>query len=120
MDGNKQIYFISNEEAISTKVATKSVLFSFIVDVEEHQNVSTMDIPNAFIQTHTKDEKDTAIINIRVVLVDILLEISPDVYGPYVITEQKGVKQLIVQCQNAIYGTMMASLLYYKKFRKIL
>ena len=112
MGGNKQIYFISNEEAISPKVATKSVLFSFIVDVEEHQNVATMDIPNAFIQTHTKDEKDTAIINIRVVLVDILLEISPDVYGPYVITEQKGVKQLIVQCQNAIYGTMMASLLY--------
>jgi hypothetical protein len=25
-------------------------------------------------------------------------------------------KQLIVQCQNAIYGTMVASLLYYRKF----
>ena len=30
----------------------------------------------------------------------------------------KGVKQLIVQCQKLIYGTMTESLLYYNKFRK--
>ena len=35
-------------------------------------------------------------------------------------TDKKGVKQLIVQCQNALYGTMVASLLYYRKFAKIL
>ena len=31
-------------------------------------------------------------------------------------TNKKGVKQLIVQCQNAIYSTMFVSLLYYKRF----
>ena len=30
----------------------------------------------------------------------------------------KGVKQLIVQCQKLMYGTMTESLLYYNKFRK--
>ena len=49
-----------------------------------------------------------------------LLEIDDDYYRPYVTTDKKGIKQLIVQCLNAIYGTMVASLLYYKKFCKTL
>ena len=67
-----------------------------------------------------QNKKDTTIINIRGVLVDIILEIAPDIYDPYVTTDRKGVKQLVVQCQNTIYGTMMVSILYYQKFRKIL
>jgi hypothetical protein len=31
-----------------------------------------------------------------------------------------GVEQLLVQCKNALYGTMVASLLYYRKFAKSL
>ncbi len=33
-------------------------------------------------------------------------------------TDKKGGKQIVVQAQNAIYGTMVASLLYYRKFKK--
>ncbi len=33
---------------------------------------------------------------------------------------KKGKKQLLVQCLNALYGTMVALLLYYKKFVKSL
>ena len=58
-----------------------------------------------------------ATINIRRVLVDIMLEIAPYVYGAYFIMYHKGVKKLIVQCQNTIYGTMTTVMLYYKKFR---
>ena len=71
-----------------------------------------MDTPNAFIQTRIKDEKGMAIINMRGFLVDIMLEIAPDLYGLYVIMDRNGVKQLIIQCQNKIYSTMTASLLY--------
>jgi hypothetical protein len=49
-------------------------------------------------------------------VVDILRKIAPDVYKPYVTVNKKGEKTLIVQCMNALYGTMVASLLYYKKF----
>ena len=59
-------------------------------------------------------------IKIRWVLVYILLDIAPDVYGPYVIKERKGINKLIVQCQNGTYGIMTASLIYYKKFMKSL
>ena len=57
-----------------------------------------------------------AIINLRGVLVDILLDIAPDIYGPYVTIDKKGVKRLLVKCLNALYGTVVASLLYYQKF----
>jgi hypothetical protein len=79
-----------------------------------------VDIPNAFIQTRIDDEKNMVFIKIRGVLVDMLIDIAPGVYKPYVTTDRKGVKQLLVQCQNAIYGTMVASLLYYRKFCKSL
>ena len=46
--------------------------------------------------------------------------IAPDIYGPYVITDRKGVKQIIVHFQNEIYGTMTASLIYYNNFRNSL
>ena len=53
---------------------------------------------------------------IRGMLVDMLVKISPEVYSNYVTTDKKGNKQLLVQCLNALYGTMVASLLYYRKF----
>ena len=61
-----------------------------------------------------------AFIKIHGVLADIMIEISPDVYKLHVKTYKKGVKQLLVQCQNALYGMMVASLLYYRKFTKSL
>jgi hypothetical protein len=73
-----------------------------------------------YIQTRVEDEKDMAIIKLRGVLVDILAEIAPDVYKKYATKDKKGVSHLIVQCQNALYGTMIVSLLYYRKFTKSL
>ncbi len=77
-----------------------------------------MNIPNEFIQTVVKDEKENFLICIRGPLVDILVSIAPNVYGPYVTVGKKGKKQLLVQCLTALYGTMVALLLYYKKFVK--
>ena len=41
-------------------------------------------------------------------------------YKSHVTTNKKGVKQLLVQCHNALYGMMFASLLYHRKFTKSL
>ena len=53
-------------------------------------------------------------------LVDMLVKIAPDVYSDYVTTNRKGNVQLLVECLNALYGTMVASLLYYQKFTNTL
>jgi hypothetical protein len=83
-------------------------------------DVAVVDILNAFIQTDVEEEKDRAFIHIRGPLVDILGYIAPDVYGPYVTVGKKSEKQLLVQCLTALYGTMVALLIYYKKFVKSL
>ena len=64
--------------------------------------------------------KKEVFVCIRGPLVDILVSIAPDVYGPYVSTNKSGQKVLIVKCLNAVYGSMVAALLYYKKFVKSL
>jgi hypothetical protein len=77
--GNNQRDYISKEDASLTKVATESVLLSCIIDAEEERDVTVVDIPNAFVQTRVENEKDVAFIKIRGILVDILVEIAPDV-----------------------------------------
>jgi hypothetical protein len=57
---------------------------------------------------------------IRGPLVGVLVSIAPDVYGPFVTTNKSGQQVLIVECLNAVYGMMVATLLYYKKFAKSL
>jgi hypothetical protein len=118
--GNKQREYISKEDASSPIVATEALLLSCIIDTEEGRDVAVVDIPNVFVQTRVENEKDMAFIKICGVLVDILVEIAPDVYKSYGSRDKKGMKQILVQCQNALYGTMVASLLYYRKFVKSL
>jgi hypothetical protein len=75
---------------------------------------------NACVQTRVENNKDMAFIKIRGILVDILVEIAPDVYKSYASKDKKGSKQILAQCQNALYGTLVTSLLYYRKFVKSL
>ena len=82
--GNKQRDFISKEDSSSPTVSTEAVLLSCIIDAEEERDVAVIDVPNSFIQTRVENEKDMVYIRVRGVLVDLLIEIAPDVYGPYV------------------------------------
>jgi hypothetical protein len=94
------------------RLSSEAVLLTCKVDANKNRDVTIVDIPNAFVQTIVGDEKDKALICIRGPLVDILV----NVYGPYVTVGKKGKKQLLVQCLTALYGAMVALLLYYKKF----
>jgi hypothetical protein len=115
--GNKQRDFLSKENASSPTVTTESVLFTSLVDAQENPIV---DIPNALIQMVVEDNEDKVVMRIRGHMVDVLVKVAPRVYGPYVSTDKQGRKQLLVKCFNAIYGTMVASLLYYCKFTRSL
>jgi hypothetical protein len=96
------------------------VLLSCIIDAEEERNVALVDIPNEFLQMRVENEKDMAFVKILGILVEILVEISPDVYKPYITNNKKGTKDLLVQFQNVRYGTLVARLMYYRKFVKSL
>jgi hypothetical protein len=118
--GNKQRGYILKEDASSPTESNEAVMLTCVIDADENRDVAIVDIPNAFVQTVVEDEKDRVFVRIRGPLVDILASIAPDVYGEYVTIGKKGEKQFLVQCLTALYGTMVASLLYYKKFVKSL
>jgi hypothetical protein len=95
-------------------------MLTCVINATEKRDVTVVDYTYAFIKTVVEDEKDRAFICIRNPLVDILGSIAPNVYGPYVTVGKKGEKQLLVQYLTALYGTMVALLLYCKKFVKSL
>ena len=107
---NKQHDFIDKEDASSPTVTQDSAVLTCMIDAKKNQDVATIDIPNAFIQTVVEDSKDRVIIQIWGLMDNILEKIEPHVYGPYVTFDKRGNKQLLVECLSAIYGTMVASL----------
>ena len=67
----------------------ESLYITTIIDALEARDIMTNDIPNAFIQTNMPtdpDEKDRVIMKITGVLVDMLVELSPEECGPYAVS----------------------------------
>jgi hypothetical protein len=77
----------------------------------------TSDVPNAFPLTEVPLDGDRIIMKIRGLLVDMLVELAPRIYGPY-IRYENGQKILYIRVFKAIYGMIQSSVLFYKKFRK--
>ncbi len=97
-------------------------MLTCVIDAQEDRDVAVVDIPNAFVQTvmSKEDAEHHVTVRIREPLFDVLVSIAPDVYGPYVSTTKTGQKVLIVECLNAVYGMVVAALLFYRKFVKSL
>jgi hypothetical protein len=86
------------------------------IDAREGCDVMTADVPNAFIQTDMPEGKEHVIMKITGVLVDMLVQMAPETYGPYVVFEN-GKKVLYVQVLKALYGMLVAALLWYRQVR---
>ena len=86
-NGSTQRSYIPKEEAASPTAATESIIITGVIETKQNIDVMTLDIPNAFVQTSIpQGEGDEKIImKIRGVLVDILLEMSPETYKDYVV-----------------------------------
>ena len=110
--------WLSKEDTSSPTVTMEGIFLTAIIDAKEGRDVLSADIPNAFIQTPMPEAEvgERVIMKITGVLVDLLVEIAPETYGPYVVFES-GKKVLYVKLLKAMYGQLIASLLWYKKFR---
>lgn len=113
---------IAPTDVSSPTVTAEADMLTCVIDAQENCNVAVVDIPNAFVQTvvSEEDEEHRVMVHIRGPLVDILVSMAPDVYNPCLSTSKTGQKVLIIESLNAVYGTMVAALLYYKKFMKSL
>ena len=91
----------------SPTVSTTALFITAMVDSKERRKVSTRDAPNAFIQTNQPlDEDDQRVIlKIQGPLVDMLMQIAPEVCKQHVQYE-KNKKVLCVKVLKAIYGLL--------------
>jgi hypothetical protein len=111
----------SREDSTSPTAAFESIMLTAVIDAHEERGVMTCDIPNAFIQAlmpKVKDGDETVMMKITGVLVDMLVKLNPELYGPYVVYERnRRNKVLYVQVMRAIYEMLEAAILWYKKFQ---
>ena len=82
--------WLTREDTSSPTAALESVMLTSSIDAKEECDVITANVPNAFIQTvvpEPTDGHDRIIMKITRVLADYLLEITPEIYGPYVVMQ---------------------------------
>jgi hypothetical protein len=80
--------WLSQEDAASPTAALESIMITGVIEAKEERDVMTCGIPNAFIQAllPKKDPgEDRVVMKITGVLVDMLVNINPELYGPAVV-----------------------------------
>jgi hypothetical protein len=115
-DGRKQRVYIAKEEASSPTVSIEALMMSCVIDAKEERDVATADIPGAFMQA---DMDETVYMRLEGVMVDMLMELDSTKYAQY-ITTQHGKKVMYVQLVKALYGTLRAALLFWRKLSETL
>ena len=117
-NGSSQRAYIAQEDVSSPTATLEAIITTGVIDAKQRRDVMTLDIPNAFVQTKIPIKGDKIILKIHGgQLVNILLELCPGVYDDYVCYKGKN-KVVYVRMLKALYGMLISSILYYKKFRK--
>ena len=118
-NGSVQREWVDKKDASSSTAYMESIMLTATIDAEEERDVATIDIPNFFIHTlvERKPGEDKIVLKIRGVLVDMLMQMDPELYGPLIVYEN-GKKVLYTEVLQAIYGMLQSALLAYKKLRK--
>jgi hypothetical protein len=109
-DGRKQRLYKTKEETSSPTVCTESLFLSCVIDAKESREVATCDIPGAFMQA---DMDEHIHVRLSGPLATMLMSVDPAKYKPYLSTE-KGKPLIYMKLYKALYGTMQASLLFWK------
>ena len=83
--------WLSREDTSSTTASTEAIFITSSIDAHEGRDIMVLDVPNAFIQTAIpkSDKEDRVIMKITGVLVNMLVEINPEVYGRHVVFQNK-------------------------------
>jgi hypothetical protein len=111
--------WLLREDAASPTAALESIMITGVIKAKEEKDIMTCDIPTAFIQALLPKKnpgEDRVDMKITGVLVDMLVNINPELYGQAVVLENQK-KVLYVEVWKAIYGMLEAALLCHKKFR---
>jgi len=114
-DGRKQRLYKSKEETSSPAVSVEALFLTCVIDAMEGRHVATCDIPNAFMQT---DIDELIHIKLEGPIADLLIRVDPS-YAKLA-SYERGQKVIYAKLSKALYGTLQASLLFWKDLTKYL
>lgn len=110
-DGRKQRAYTTKEDASLPTVAIESVMLSCVIDTMEGRDVATVDIPGAFMQA---DMDNLVHMKLEGKMAELLVQIDLKFYQKYVHLEN-GKQVLYVELKKALYGTLKAALLFWRR-----
>jgi hypothetical protein len=109
-DGQPQRYYMSKQETSSPTVATEALILSCFIDAIEERDVVTCDIPGAFMQS---DMKGKVVMKLEGIMAKVITKNDPKKYKRHVV-KKNGKDVIYVILQKALYGTLLAALLFWK------
>jgi hypothetical protein len=115
VNGNPQREYIDKETTASPTVMMDSMMITSAIQAHEGRKVWTCDIPGAFLHADLDEE---VIMLLRGQLADLMVQVDPELYGPYLIKNEKGESILYVRMLKAMYGLLRSALLFYLKLVK--
>jgi hypothetical protein len=111
-DGRKQRAYTAREDAGSPTVATESLFLTMVINALEGRDVAILDVPGAFMQA---DMDELVHVCFTGKMVDLLMEINQNMYGPCIVKEGKETV-MYVELLKALYSTaVQATRLFGRK-----
>jgi len=118
-DGRSQRMYMTKMETSSPTASLAGLIMTCVIDAYENREIATVDVPGAFLQAkQPKEDKDIHVI-LDGRMAELLAKISPDKYQEYV-HHKRGQAYIYCKLNVALYGTLKAALLFWKKLSKSL
>jgi hypothetical protein len=111
VNGSTQRDYIPKETTASPTVMNDSVMITSAIEAHEGRKV----VPGAFLHADLDEE---VVMLLRGQLADLMVQVDPELYGPYLIKSAKGESILYVRMLKAMYGLLRSALLFYLKLVK--
>ena len=114
-DGWKQRVYKTKEDTSSPTISVEALLLTCLIDAMDVLSVSTCDRPGAFIQV---DMDEKIHMHLDGELAELLMKVGP-IYKQFIAYEcNKPV--IYTELDKALYGTLQAALLFWRKLRSFL
>ena len=110
-DGRRQRLWTDKNDVSSPTPSIESIKYILALIALERRDVATFDLPAQFLQT---EMEETLYLAIRGVVALLLVESDPKRWGKH-LRKENGRAVIYVKCNKAIYGTLNAAILAYKK-----
>ena len=113
-DGRPQRLYTSKIETSSPTASLAGIMLTCMIDAYERRDVATVDIPGAFLQTKLPEEDEDVHVVLDGRMAELLAKVSPETYQEYVY-HRRGQAYIYCKLNVALYGTLKAALLFWKK-----